>query len=88
MQNTTNNAEENIMWNCGTLPWSGGWMIGHSLWGFLLLAGLGVLLWAAFRPRRTPGPKADRSDSLEILKLRLARGEITIEEYHTLKSMI
>ena len=77
-----------MMWNCGTLPWSGGWMIGHSLWGLLLVAVVGALLWAAFRPRRSSGSSADRADSLEILKLRLARGEIGIEEYNTLKSML
>ncbi len=77
-----------MMWNCGILPWSGGWMVGHSLWGLLFLAGIGVLLWGAFRTRRPPGPMADRADSLEILKLRLAKGEISIDEYNTLKSML
>lgn len=77
-----------MMWNCGTLPWSGGWMIGHSLWALLLAAGIGALVWAVIRPRRPPGPAADRADSLDILKLRLARGEISIEEYNTLKSML
>jgi len=77
-----------MMWNCGTLPWSGGWMIGHSLWGLLLVVGVGALLWTAFKPRRPSVSLADRADSLEILKLRLARGEISIEEYNTLKSML
>lgn len=77
-----------MMWNCGTLPWPGGWMIGHSLWGLLVIAGVGALLWTAFKPRRSSGSSADRADSLEILKLRLARGEISIEEYNTLKSML
>jgi putative membrane protein len=63
-------------------------MVGHSLWGILVATGLGMLLWAAFKPRRTSGSSADRADSLEILKLRLARGEISIEEYNTLKSML
>ena len=77
-----------MMWNCGTLPWFGGWMIGHSLWGLLLVVGVGALLWTACKPRRSSGSSADRADSLEILKLRLARGEISIEEYNTLKSML
>ncbi len=76
------------MWNCGTMPWFGGWMAGPSLWGILVAAGIGVLLWTAFKPRRSSAPSADRTDSLEILKLRLARGEISIEEYKTLKSML
>jgi len=77
------------MWNCGTFPWlGGGWMTGHSLWGLLLLAVLVVSLWAIFGTRRGGNSAADRSDSLEILKNRLARGEITIEEYRNLKSML
>ena len=63
-------------------------MMGHSLWGILLLVGLGVLTWPMPRNRRDGNSAADRSDSLEILKLRLAKGEITIEEYNTLKSIL
>jgi putative membrane protein len=62
--------------------------MGHSLWGILLLVGLGVLIWTMLRNRREGNSAADRSDSLEILKLRLAKGEITIEEYNTLKSIL
>jgi putative membrane protein len=81
-------SEDIIMWNCGTLPWFGGWMSGPSLLGLLILAGIGMLLWNALKPGRHPGPSADKADSLEILKLRLAKGEISIEEYNTLKSII
>jgi putative membrane protein len=63
-------------------------MMGHSLWGILLLVGLGALIWTMLRNRREGNSAADRSDSLEILKLRLAKGEITIEEYNTLKSIL
>jgi putative membrane protein len=63
-------------------------MMGHSLWGILLLMGLGVLIWTMLRNRREGNSAADRFDSLEILKLRLAKGEITIEEYNTLKSIL
>ena len=76
------------MWNCGTYPWFGGWMVGHSLWGLLLLAGLGMLVWTMFRNRHTGNSAADRFDSLEILKLRLAKGEISVEEYNMLKAML
>jgi putative membrane protein len=62
--------------------------MGHSLWGILLLAGLGALIWTMLSNRREGNSAADRSDSLEILKLRLAKGEITIEEYNTLKSIL
>jgi putative membrane protein len=63
-------------------------MMGHSLWGILLLVGLSALIWTMLRTRREGNSVADRSDSLEILKLRLAKGEITIEEYNTLKSIL
>lgn len=76
------------MWNCGTLPWAGGWMMGHSLWGLVLVVVLGILIWNAMSTRRGENSVADRTDSLAILKLRLAKGEITIEEYNTLKSML
>jgi putative membrane protein len=76
------------MWICGTHPWLGGWMMGHSLWGLLILVILATLVWKGLRNRRDGNSAADRSDSLEILKLRLARGEITIEEYTNLKSIL
>ena len=76
------------MWHCGSYTWLGGWMMGNSLWGLLLLAGMGALIWTMLRNRREGISAADRSDSLEILKLRLAKGEITIEEYNTLKSIL
>ncbi|SFJ88747.1 putative membrane protein [Desulfomicrobium apsheronum] len=79
------------MWNCGTLPGLGlgGWIMGHSpLWGILLLVGLGMLICAKLWNRRGGNPSADRSDSMQILKIRLARGEINMEEYNNLRSML
>ncbi len=49
------------------------------LW-FLVLAGLGYLAYTWFRPRR----RAVREDPLEVARMRLARGEITAEEYEEL----
>jgi putative membrane protein len=63
-------------------------MMGHSLWGLVLVLVLGILIWNAVSARRGGNSVADRADSLAILKLRLAKGEITIEEYNTLKSML
>lgn len=76
------------MWDCLTYPWLGGSMMGHSLWVFLILAVLAVLVWRSCKDRRDGNSAADRSDSLEILKLRLARGEISIEEYNNLRSIL
>lgn len=77
------------MWEyCPVFSWGGGWMAGHFLWGFLLLAGVVLLVWSIARPRCRKNSTADKRDSLEILKVRLAKGEISIEEYNTLKSML
>ncbi|MGJ3522444.1 SHOCT domain-containing protein [Nitratidesulfovibrio sp. D1] len=37
---------------------------------------------------RRSGSASDSSDSLKILKERLARGDITLEEYNTLKNVL
>ncbi len=80
-----------MMGNCDFSPlhwWGGGWM-GHSaLWIILLAVGAALAIWCLFRKGRCGNPSADRLDSLEILKSRLARGEITIEEYNTLKGVL
>lgn len=56
---------------------STGWM-SWGMWFWLLaLAGLGYLAYTWFRPRR----RAVRDGPLEAVRLRLARGEITAEEY-------
>jgi len=51
----------------------------------IALAGLTCLF--VVRNRRTADSRADRNDSMEILNRRLARGEITLEEYNTLKGV-
>lgn len=77
------------MWNCNFGPWAGGgWMVGHSLTSLVLLVILGLIVWSLFRTRRTDCSRSDREDSLEILKTRLAKGELSIEEYQKLKSML
>lgn len=76
------------MWNCmsdfGGPPWGFGSII------FLIMFGL--LAYAVIRtvngckdPRNHVN---DRNDSLEILKMRLARGDINIEEFELLKSYL
>jgi uncharacterized membrane protein len=59
----------------------GTWWMGWVMWlWFLVLAGLGYLAYAWFRPRR----HVAKEDPLEVARLRLARGEITAEEYEEL----
>jgi len=59
----------------------GTWLMGWGMWLWVLvLAGLGYLAYTWFRPRR----RVAREDPLEVARLRLARGEITAEEYEEL----
>lgn len=78
------------MWNCvaSASHWFGGMRPDQANW---LLSGLlvvGVLAFLLFWRTRRDRPSADRNDSLEILKIRLAKGEISIEEYETLKKTL
>lgn len=87
----------NIGGNWGGLFGSGGWFMGGGLLGLLwkvllialivflvvkLIQGLGVGIDA----RRNRAD--DRDDSLEIIKNRLARGEITTDEYQRMKDVL
>lgn len=71
-------------------------MFGHMLGGIhgvSLIIGLVVvvavfLLYRHFRKQRAPHSIQDQLDSLEILKIRLASGEINPEEYNKLKSVL
>ena len=59
----------------------GTWLMGWGMWlWFLVLAVLGYLAYTWFRPRR----RIVREDPLEVARMRLARGEITAEEYEEL----
>lgn len=71
---------------------------GEKLLQLGLLAGLGYLMWRggccgipARPPRRAPGRQeagAGGTDPLRILQLRLARGEIDVEEYERLRARL
>lgn len=70
-------------------------MFGHMLGGIhgvSLIIGLVVvavfLLYRHFRKQRAPHSIQDQRDSLEILKIRLASGEIDPEEYNKLKNVL
>lgn len=56
----------------------------------LAIAAAAGLLFVVFalRPKRAKSQNPDRDDSLEILKRRLARGDISLEEFTTLKSVL
>ena len=67
---------------CGTMWWG----------GLLSLAVLALLIWAvvtAINRNRGQGPSAghppQQESPLDILKKRLARGEISIEEFERMK---
>ncbi len=63
--------------------WGGGWLgIFLTIAAFVMVAGLISRLLTRKRHN------FDRRDSLNILKHRLASGEITPEEYEKLKSVI
>ena len=69
-----------------------GWMVGGWGWGMGgMLAGIILLILAAAAIAvfmRASGRKSgdhDRRDSLDILKRRLASGDISIEEFEQLK---
>lgn len=66
------------MWNF----WGMGW--GMWFW-LLLLVGIVYLLYVSTRTR-TYGYR--RKDPLEVARLRLARGEITTEEYERIKESL
>ena len=78
-----------MMWDCG-FPLSSPWMGGTTFWGLgtilLLTALLGLFLFVSRRADKTS--RADRDDSLGIIKVRLARGEINQEEYLEMKKAL
>jgi putative membrane protein len=62
--------------------WDGGWM---WLWGSLMMLTWVVIIaaavWLVVRASRRNGDTDDTAEARRILDERLARGEITIEEY-------
>ena len=61
-----------------------------ALVGLLIIGGLVVLIvWAIMRMRRGPsGASPDRSDALEVLRMRFARGEISEAEFVQAKKVL
>ncbi len=77
------------MWGCdwdGFSAGTGGWDLGFGILnGFFVLLVLFVLIYVLYRLLRSscpiPNGFSDQRDSLNILKSRLAKGEISLEEY-------
>lgn len=69
--------------------WLGqGWftMMGAGMWFWpLFLAGLGYIVWYSFRPR---GHRYIHEDPVEVARMRLAKGEITVEEFESIRKAV
>jgi uncharacterized membrane protein len=67
------------------------WWQAGLMWGGMLVF-WGLLIWAAYalitNLIRRPGPGHDNEDARSILDGRLARGEISPEEYQRLRGLI
>ena len=61
-------------------------MMGGGMWFWpLFLAGLGYLVWYSYRPRRR---RYIRDDPVEVARNRLAKGEITVEEFESIRKVV
>jgi len=66
----------------------GYWPMGWMMWIWVvIIGGLAYLGYEWFRPRRYRSYPVQR-DPLEIAKQRLARGELTAEEYEEIRKML
>lgn len=69
--------------------WGGGYGMGVMiLFWVLILALIGTLIWFLVRKGSGSSAKPDNESSLEILKKRFARGEISEDEFHKMKKEI
>jgi putative membrane protein len=83
------------MWHQGASCFSevGHWFFGHGIIGsgltLIVLCGLIVLTYRLFRSNDTKPPASrDTRDSLLILEQRLAKGEISEEEYRRIRTIL
>ncbi len=82
------------MWRCAEyLPFMSfgggrGGFLSLLVWG-ILLAGVAYLAYRALSgPGKSNLARTDRNDAMDILKVRLAEGKITPEEYDRMKRVI
>ena len=83
------------MWHQGASCFSGvgHWFFGHGIVGLgltlIVFFGLVVLAYKLFRSNDTKHPASrDTRDSLLILEQRLAKGEISEEEYQRIRAIL
>jgi putative membrane protein len=70
----------------------GGWLLMSlgmvAFWGLVIWAIVALVRGGSSKPQQ-PGREADQSDQpLDILQRRLARGEISVEEYEELRDAL
>ncbi len=67
----------------------GGYFMGgaHFVWWIVWIGGLAMILFFGWR-RRADRPGGSRESPLEILRRRLASGEITPDEYESRKALL
>ncbi len=71
-------------WSGGRWGWGGGMHLFGGLFWVLILVGIVLLITSATRRQGAPSPGSAEAP-LDILKRRLAKGEITREQYDELK---
>lgn len=85
------------MWGCANTPhfsWVGGLFPGRVfslfLWGLIILVVLYLLIkvFGLLKDPRRGRRNRDKDDSIEILKVRFAKGEISQEEYLKMKNTL
>jgi len=62
-----------------------------QIWGmhlFWWVVWVFLLIWIFATPYQIPGQRSQRKSPLDILKIRLANGEISVEEYQIRKSIL
>lgn len=84
------------MWSCNFGIWNGGgpgWFMGGGMFGFIWMILLALTafclvtkLFQAITSRQ--GGKPDKDDSLNIIKEKFTKGEITADEYERMKDVL
>ena len=64
-----------------------GWTMGLDgwLWMGAWIAALAIMVWLLVR---TPARRPERDEALEVLRARLARGEITPDEFERARGLL